>query len=235
MVCVGPDGPSPALPAAQLTDLRLILEDPASGRIATRLAWSWEDEAGPATYFEIYQGLRKDSLGGPVRLQDAALPMAAELRLPDTSLPATVYYGVRAVRIGATGQKSFGDSIAVDSLIATRSLSIQSPAPRSRLSGRELVAEVKTASDAGIVLRQSVYSEAGGAWSRVLDTCLPARACGTPILGGTLQRDILLLEGLAAGDSLESLYCVFGNETFEDVATGRMQTLSCSRFHRTGP
>jgi hypothetical protein len=236
MVCVGPDGPTPTLTAAHLSDIRLVLEDPGTGRIAARLAWAWEDGDGePATYFEIYQSLAKDSLGGPVRVQDASEPREIRLRLPDSGRPVTLYYGVRAVRTGPTGQKTYGDSIPVDSLIATPSLAILSPAPRSRQSGRELDVAVKTSSDGGIVLRQSLYEKAGGTWILVRDTCLPMDACETPILGSSIQRDVLLLPGLSAGDSLETLYCVFGDESFEDAATGRMQSLGCSRFHRSGP
>lgn len=234
MVCVGPDGPSPSLPAARLSDIRLVLEDPATGRVAAHLAWSWEDEE-PATYFEVYQALAKDSLGVPVRVQDAAEPREIRLRLPDTGRPVTLYYGIRAVRTGPTGQKTYGDSIPVDSLIANPSLAILRPSPRSLQIGRELEVEVKTSSDEGIVLRQSLYEKNGGSWRLVRDTCLPMDACGAHILGNSIQRDMLLLPGLSAGDSLETLYCVYGDESFEDLATGRIQSLGCSRFHRSGP
>lgn len=234
MVCVGPDGPSPSLPAARLADIRLVLEDPATGRFAARLAWTWED-GEPVTYYEVYQSLRKDSLGDPVRVQDAAEPAEIRLRLPDTGRPVTLYYGIRAVRTEPTGQKTYGDSIPVDSLTATSSLAILSPAPRSRRGGRELEVEVKTSSDVGIVLRQSLYEKSGGDWVLVRDTCLPMDACGTPVLGSSIQRDAFLLPGLSAGDSLEALYCVFGDESFEEASTGRAQSLDCSRFHRTGP
>jgi hypothetical protein len=236
MVCVGPDGkPSPSLPGARLTDIRLVLEDPGSGRLGVSLAWDWPAEE-EATYFEVYQSLRRDSLGSPVLLRDGADPSRVpSLRLPDSAGSGTLYYGVRGVRVEPTGQKVYGDTIPVDSLILSAAVAILNPAPLSRHAGRLLDVEVKTASDGGILLRQTLDARSGGAWARLLDTCLPMIACGTPIFGSSQQRDALTLGSLAAGDTLETLYCVHGDETFEDVSTGRRQALVCARFLRTGP
>lgn len=233
MVCVGPDGPSPALPRAVLTEIHLALDDAETGRPGAVVSWTWPS-GEVVTYFEIYQSLKKDSLGAPL-VQDGALPTTANLRLPDSARPLTLYYGVRAVFVEPTGQKRYSDSIPVDSLTVTPSLEILDPTPLSRHSLRVLEVAVKTSSDAGIVLRQSLHEKTGGRWNRLLDTCLPMDACGAYILGSSTQRDALILQTLPAGDTLETLYCVAGNETFEDVSTGRMQSLGCTRFFRTGP
>lgn len=234
MVCTGPDGPDPSLPEVRIDDIRLQLLDPDNGRPGAALSWTWP--AGErATYFEIFQGLDKDSLGAPVAEVSAPESTSAVLRLPDSSRPLVLYYGVRAVFQEETGQKLYSKTVPVDSLIVTPSLEILSPAPRSRHGERTLDVEVKTASDDGIVIRQSLYERSPAGWNRQLDTCLPMAACEIPIFGTTVQRDALILQVLAPGDTVECLFCVLGSESFEDVRTGRKQSLGCSRFFRVGP
>jgi hypothetical protein len=57
-------------------------------------------------------------------------------------------------------------------------------------------------------------------------------ACQRTIFGGSIQRDALTVQGITAGDTVETLFCVTGDESFEDDRTGRKQSLGCSRFFR---
>lgn len=233
MICTGPDGPDPTLPEVRIEGIRLELADPEDGRPGAALSWTWP-EGERASSFEIFQGLDKDSLGAPVA-EVPASDSAVLLRLPDSSRPLVLYYGVRAVFEEATGQKVYSKSIPVDSLIVNPSLQILSPASRSRHGERNLDVEVKTSSDDGIVIRQVLYERTRAGWNRQLDTCLPREACGVPIFGSTVQRDALTLQALSPGDSVECLFCVIGNESFDGSPTGGKQSLGCSRFFRTGP
>jgi hypothetical protein len=234
MICTGDGSPEPTLPEVKPTSIRLELQNPEDGRSAAALEWAWP-ASEKATYFEIYQSLRKDSLGAPVQVLDRTGDTArAQVRLPDTSRPMTVYYGIRAVLNEATGQKIYGKAIPVDSLTVNPSLGILSPATRSYQAGRTLEVEVQTSSDDGIVLRQVIYQKDAGAWSRLLDTCLPMAACAVPHFGNKSHRDALVLQAPGPADTLQSLYCVLGDESFEDLSTGRRQSLGCIRFFRTG-
>lgn len=234
MICTGPEGPDPALPEVRIEGIEVELIDPENGRPGVMLSWTWpEDER--VTSFEIYQGFRKDSLGAPVAEVPAPGSTSALLPLPDSSRPMVLYYGVRAVFQEATGQKLYSKSIPVDSLIVNPSLEILSPTTRSRHGGRTLEVEVKTSSDNGILVRQILFERTRAGWNRQLDTCLPRAACGIPIFGSTVQRDALILQALSPGDSLECLFCVLGNESFDGAPTGGRQNLGCSRFFRVGP
>lgn len=234
MVCTGNGSSEPTLPEARLISIRLELLEPEDGRAGAALAWSWPGSE-KVSYFEVYQSLRKDSLGAPVRLLDWTGESAGvRIRIPDTSRPMTVYYGVRAVFSEPTGQKIYGRDIPVDSLVVNPALDILSPASLSRKPGRTLEVEIQSNSDDGIVLRQTLFQKNAGAWSRLLDTCLPMAACGLPHFGRKSHVDALTLQPPGATDTLQSLYCVHGDESFEDLATGRRQSLSCTRFFRTG-
>lgn len=244
MVCTGEHGADPALPEARLTSISLRLIDEETGRAGAVLAWDWPAgekanplEPGPeATHFEIYQSLRRDSLGSPVALVEfeAGLPPMALVRLPDSARPMTVYYGVRAVLVEPTGQKLFSRTIPVDSLVVNPAQAILSPGTLSYRAGRVLDVAVQTYSDDGIVLRQILYEKKGGNWVQRLDTCLPKTACDIPHFSTRTHSDALILETLTPTDTLECLYCVHGDETFEDLDTGRRQSLGCIRFFRTG-
>lgn len=234
MVCTGPDGPDPSLPEVRLDEIRLQLLDPEDGGQGAALSWSWP-EGERASSFEVFQSLDKDSLGAPVAEVEAPESTSAVLRLPDSSRPLILYYGVRAVFEEATGQKLYSKTIPIDSLVVNPSLEILSPASRSRHGERILEVEVKTSSDDGIVIRQVLFERTRAGWNRQLDTCLPMAACGVPVFGSTIQRDALILQTLPAGDSLECLFCVLGNESFDGSRTGGKQNLGCSRFFRVGP
>lgn len=229
MVCIDSETTAPGLPEAKLKDIRLQLMDPETGRTGALLAWEWTEEK--VSSFEVYQSFFKDSLGTAAMILSGE-SRSALVRLPDSGTPFTLYYGVRAVLVEATGQKRFGRSVPVDSLKVNPSLEILSPTPRSRQSGRNLEVDVRVDSDDGIVLRQTVFEHSGSAWSRTLDTCLPKSECGVPTFGNAFKRDELTLQSVAPGDTLETLYCVQGDETFEDLSTGRSQSLGCVRFFR---
>lgn len=233
MVCVGPDGPSPTLPEIHLQDIHLTLLDPEDGRSAAVLTWS-RPAGVKVTSFEIHQALHLDSLA-VVHTRDASESTTVMTPLPDMKRPFTLYFGVRAVLVEPTGQKLYSKAIPVDSLIVTPSLEILSPGSLSNHGERTLAVEVRTSGDEGIVLRQSLFERAPGGWARLLDTCLPMSACGTPIFGTSVQRDALVLQTVPAGDTLQSLYCVLGDESFEDLTTGRKQSLTCTRFFRISP
>ena len=234
MICTGPEGPDPTLPEVRIEAIRLELTDPENGRPGAALSWTWP-EGERASSFEIFQGFRKDSLGSPVAEVPAPDSTSALLQLPDSSRPLVLYYGVRAVFEEATGQKLYSKSIPVDSLMVNPSLQILSPVTRSRHGERTLEVEVKTSSDEGIVIRQLLYERTPAGWNRQLDTCLPRENCGLPIFGSSVQRDALILQALSRGDSVECLFCVIGDESFDGSQTGGKQSLGCSRFFRVGP
>lgn len=233
MVCVGPDRNPPTLPAVHIEDIRLQLLDPSDGRAAARLAWSWPEDR-EASYFEIYMSLDKDSLGSPVLTRPASESTFALIPLPDTTRGFIHWFGVRAVLQEPTGQRIAGDTIPAGSLEVTAAVSLLKPASGSRVAGRILAVEVQTRSDDGIVLRQSLHERISGSWTPGQDTCLPKAACGRPVFGSSIQRDETVMQGLSAGDTVETLLCVLGNETFEDDRTGRKQSLGCARFFRVG-
>lgn len=234
MVCVGPDGPSPSLPETKLRDISLRIIDPEEGRAAAFLRWSYP-QGEKVTSYEVYQSQYADSLGS--LMGEVMDPSIDSLLVPLPALirPFTLYYRVRAVFREATGQKLFSKSLPVDSLIVNPSLEILSPGSLSYHKERQLDLEVRTSSDDGIVLRQSFFEKSQGVWSRLLDTCLPMTACGATIFGNSVQRDALILQSVPAGDTLEALLCVLGNESFEDASTGRRQSIGCTRFFRTNP
>jgi hypothetical protein len=233
MVCVGPDKTPPTLPAVEIEDIRLQLLDPADGRAAARLAWAWPEDR-KASYFEVYLSHDRDSLGSPVLTRAASESSYALVPLPDSARNRTHWFGVRAVLVEPTGQKIFGDSISTGSLGVTASVNILNPAPGSRVEGRILAVEVQTGSDEGIVLRQILHERVSNAWVSRQDTCLPRNACGRPVFGSSIQRDETVMQGLASGDTVETLFCVLGSESFEDGLAGRKQSLGCTRFFRIG-
>jgi hypothetical protein len=233
MVCVGPDRTPPSLPAIHLEDIRLQLLDPSDGRAAARLAWSWPDDR-EASYFEIYMSLDRDSLGSPLFTRPASESTYALVPLPDSTRDFTHWFGVRAVLLEPTGQRIPGDSIPAGSLAVTAAVNVLKPASGSHVAGRLLAVEVQTRSDDGIVLRQSLHEMIAGSWTSRQDTCLPREACGRPIFGASIQRDETVMQGIAAGDTVETLLCVLGSESFDDDLTGRKQSLACTRFFRVG-
>lgn len=234
MVCVGPDGPAPSLPETKLREIGLRILDPEDGRAATFLRWSYPT-GEKVTSYEVYQSLRADSLGA---LMGEVLDPAVDsllIPLPAITRPFTLYFRVRAVFREATGQKLYSKNLSVDSLIVNPSLEILTPGSLTYHKERQLDLEVRTSSDDGIILRQSFFEKTQGVWSRLLDTCLPMTACGATIFGNSLQKDALILQSVPAGDTLEALLCVLGNESFENANTGRKQSIGCTRFFRTNP
>ncbi len=228
---------APALPTVYLTDIHLEMADPETGNPGIYLAWK-PDSQGHATYYEIYQGVQRDSLKSALLTVPASKNAGdtphVVLNLPDTSLPLTVYYAIRAVWVEATGQKRQSDSLAVDSITILPSFSILQPSPGSYLSGRVLKIEVETQSGSGILLRSKLWEKRAGVWSVKQDTCMPLNACFTPIFGNTQQVDSLVLEGLTPGDTISDFLCLQGAESFQGHQTGLNQSLGCSRFHRIG-
>lgn len=233
MACAGPDREPPALPPVEIEDISLQLLDPADGRAAARVAWSWP-EGREASYFEIYMSLDRNSLGSPVLTRPASESAYALVPLPDSTRDFTHWFGVRAVLVEPTGQKISGDTIPTGSLGVTASVNVLKPASGSLVAGRVLAVEVQTASDGGIVLRQSLHERIARSWSSLQDTCLPKEACGRPVFGRSIQRDETVMQGVAAGDTVETLLCVLGSESFEGGLTGRKQSLGCARFYRVG-
>jgi hypothetical protein len=224
----------PILPTATFTDIHLKIVDPASGSPGVYLAWDYPDDA-KASYFEIYQATKKDSLKHVFRTQPADDPHNISLPLPDSSRPFTLYYAVRAIWVEPTGDKLLGDTLRVDSLRILPSLTILQPASGSHKSGRTLSMEVQTASDNGVMIRLSYFEKSGSAWPLKQDTCLPTNRCGFPIFGNSVQNDSLTLEQHADTDTVQALFCVVGTESFQDQTTGLAQSLGCTRFYRVGP
>lgn len=224
----------PSLPSAHLTDIHLKMEDPASGSPGVYVAWEYPAD-GKVSYFDIYQGTNKDSLKHPLQSHLPGDSLHVVLALPDSSRPFTLYYAVRAVLVEPTGQKLIGDTLPVDSLTIAPSLTILQPAGGSHQSGRTLTMQVQTASDNGVMIRMSYFEKTGPDWFLKQDTCLPTDRCGFPIFGNSVQRDSLILEQHAAGDTIPALFCVVGTESFQDQPTGLIQSLGCTRYFRVDP
>jgi hypothetical protein len=214
--------PPPSLATIHIKDIHLQILDPASGTPGVYLAWSAPAD-GKVSFYEIYQGSRKDSLGHS--------PFALRV-LPDSSRPMTVYFAVRAVWVEPTGQKLISDTLAIDSLTILPSFSILSPSSGSLRTGRLLRIELVTNSDMGIVLNAVLYEKNGSVWTTKQKFCLPRNSCDNPIFGSSLQTDSLTLEDVAPGDTVQSLFCVQGTESFQGHLTGLDQSLGCSRYNR---
>lgn len=223
----------PALPGATLNDIHLLIKDPGRATPGIYLAWSYPEDA-KATYFEIYQSLIKDSLGYAVATQPASDSQHAILSLPDSSRPFNLYFAVRAVYVEPTGQKQVSDSLPIDSISVTPSLSILEPASNSYKAGRALDMEVQTSGDDGVVIRFVYYEKTGPGWDLKQEGWLPLGDAPTPIFGRSVQRGSLTLDQHAETDTVASLYCVVGTESFEERTTGQTQSLGCTRFFRVG-
>jgi hypothetical protein len=221
------------LPSAHLTDIHLKMDDPGRGLPGIFLAWDYPGEN--ASYFEVFQATHKDSLLQAVKTQAASDSLQAVLPLPDSTRPFTLYFGVRAIRVEPTGQKIYSDTLPIDSITIAPSLSIQRPEAGSFKSGRTLDMEVLTRSDHGVLIRMSYFEKSGAAWTLKQDTCLPTDRCSMPLFGNSAQRDSLILESVAEGDTVQALFCVVGTESFQDQTTGLVQSLGCKRFYRVGP
>lgn len=226
--------PSPSLPSAVLTDVRLQIDDPAQGNPGVLLAWDYPASAN-ASYFQLYQAFTLDSLKHEVETRPATDPHRAVLRLPDASRPFTLYFAVRAVWVEPTGQKLISDTLVPDSITVAPSLNILKPGSGTYARGRVLGMEVQTNSDPGVMLRMAYYEKGPQAWIAKQDTCLPLDRCGQPIFGPSLQRDSLILEQHADTDTVAALFCVIGTESFQEQRTGLVQSLGCSRFFRVNP
>lgn len=222
----------PTLPAATLSDIHLLIKDPARTTLGIYLAWSYPQDA-KATYFEIYQSLTKD-LRHAVAIQPASDSQHAVLSLPDSVRPFAMYFAVRAVYVEPTGQKLVSDSLPIDSISVTPSLNILEPASNSYKAGRALDMEVQTSSDPGVVIRYVYYERTGLGWRLEQEGWLPFGDTPTPIFGNSVQRGSITLEEHAKADTVESLYCVVGTESFQEQTTGQIQSLGCSRFYRVG-
>jgi hypothetical protein len=224
----------PSLPTAIPTDIHLEIKDPSLGTPGIYLAWSYPEESH-ASYFEIYESQNVDSLGHALISQSADDSNRIVLALSDSTRPYTLYFAVRAVWVEPTGQKLVGDTLSIDSLTITPSLSILQPAPGSYKPGRSLNMEVQTSSDPGVMIRFSYYEKGATEWSLKQSGCLPLEPCPTTLFGNSVQRGELTLEQHGATDTVQALYCVVGTESFQEQTTGLMQSLGCTRFFRVGP
>ena len=223
----------PTLPGATLVDIHLLIEDPALSTQGIYLGWSYPSDAN-ATYFEIYQGLNRDSLRHAVLAHPAKDSQHVVLALTDNTRPFTIYFGVRAVYVEPTGQKMVSGSMAIDSISVTPSLKILQPVSGSFMAGRELEMAVQTNSDPGVVIRFAYYEETGPGWGLKQEGWLPLGEDPTPIFGGSVQRGTRTLEQHPETDTVTALFCVVGTETFEERHTGQIQSLGCNRFFRVG-
>lgn len=224
----------PGLPAPVLTDIQLRILDPERGLPGVSLAWDYAGDR--VSYYEVYQSLDRDSLSAGTQAPAAvAESLHLVLAVPDQARPLTVHYAVRAVWIEPTGQKSVSDTLMTDSLTIEPSLSIVNPAPGSRQAGRILGLEVQTQATFGATLRMAYFEKTGDAWGMKLDTCLPLDGCGRTVFGGSLQKESLVLWPYDGNDTLPSLFCAFGTESFQGHRTGLIQSVACSRFYRVNP
>lgn len=223
----------PALPGVTLEDIHLVIKDPRLQTQGVYLAWSYPQEA-KATYFEVYRSLDRESLGHAVHIQPAEDSQHAVIALSDTSRPFTLYFAVRAVYVEPTGQKQVSDTLILDSISLTPSLNILLPASGSFLPGRPLDMEVQTSSDPGVVIRFVYYEESGAGWTLRQEGWLPLGPDPTPIFGNTMQRGSLTLDEVAANDTVNALFCVVGTESFQERATGQIQSLGCAKYFRVG-
>jgi len=235
MFCIGPHNKLDSLPAARFTEIHLQVLDPADASIGVEVAWTYPKNS-PATHFEIFQSLRRDSLGNAAVTRSAADSMRMVIPLPDSSRPMTVYYAVRALLVEPTGQKRAGDTLLLDSLTVNPAAEILQPKQGSQWPEREFRPEVSFSTTFGIKFRQALMEKAGGAWTVRLDTCLPRDRCDTPFFGPSLIKDTLVLEQISGAERRAALYCVLGFETFEPEArTGLTQSIDCVPFFRTAP
>jgi hypothetical protein len=141
-----------------------------------------------------------------------------------------VYFGLRAVAVEPTGQKSFGDRILLDSLRVITPGTIHQPANGATVLGREAVVEVRTGSDPGQTLRQLWFEDAGSGWTALLDTCLPRSECEKPFFGTVTVQDTIILS--AAPTPIPTLFCVLATESGTTQGRGLKQSLGCSKFER---
>ncbi len=223
----------PSLPGATLEDIHLVIKDPGLRTQGIYLAWSYPKDA-QATYFEVYRSLAKESLGHAVLIQPAEDSQHAVIALSDTSRPFTLYFAVRAVYVEPTGQKQVSETLILDSISLTPSLSILEPASGSFLPGRALDMEVQTSSDPGVVIRFVYYEESDSGWNLRQEGWLPLGPDPTPIFGNSVQRGSLTLDQVAVADTVDALFCVVGTESFQERATGQTQSLGCARYFRVG-
>jgi hypothetical protein len=221
----------PSLATIRLKEIHLQILDPATGTLGVYLAWDHPAD-GKASYYEIYHASKLDSLKHPQFIQPATDSPLARITLPDSSRPMTLYFAIRSVWVEPTGQKLIGDTLAIDSIKVLPSSSILAPGTGSVQVGRNLHIEVETGSDPGILLYRYLYEKNGSKWLLKQQACLPAEGCNNPIFGRGFQREDLVLEQVAVGDTIPSLFCVLGTESFEGYLTGLIQSLSCSRYIR---
>lgn len=224
----------PSLATVHLSDIHLQIADAASGTFGVSLAWAAPAD-GKISFYEIFQGMDKDSLRQISDLQLSSDSPHVLLVLPDEARPMTVYYAVRAIWVEPTGQKLVSDTLAIDSLTVLPSFSILSPSPGSFQKGRLLHIQLETHSEAGILLKGTLYEKNAGSWTIKQQNCIPQDGCENPIFGSSLQNDSLTLEDVAPGDTLPSLFCVLGTESFQGHLTGLNQSMGCSRFSRVAP
>ncbi|GEM_PF-2365966 len=222
----------PSLPSALLTDIHLEIKDPALGSPGIHVGWSYPAESR-VSYFEIYQSQNRDSLNHVFQSHSAEDSPFVVLTLSDSSRPFTIYYGVRAVYVEPTGQKLISDTMSIDSITITPSLTILQPASGTFKPGRTLDMEVQTSSDPGVMIQFSYYED-NGKWELKQNGCLPLSPCPSTIFGNSVQRDSLTLEQHAVTDTVQALFCVVGTESFQERTTGLMQSLGCTRFFRIG-
>ncbi len=224
--------PAPlSLVSIHLTDIHLQIAEPASGTAGVYVRWE-KPADGKVSYYEIYQGMKKDSLGHAIKTQAATESTSTILSLPDSTKPFTLYFAVRSIFVEGTGQKISSDTLIIDSLTLLPSFSILNPSNGSLQLGRALHIEVTTSSNPGIIFHLSLFENNAGKWTKKQEGCLPADACDIPIFGGSGARDSLTLEPVPPNDTLSSLLCLVGTESFEGHKTGLNQSLGCSRYKR---
>ncbi len=223
---------TPALSTIRLNEIHLIMADPASGKPGIFLSWS-KPVDGKVSYYEIYQSFNRDSLGHSLVTLAAKDTPSTVVILPDSTLPKTIYYAVRSIWVEPTGQKLVSDTLPVDSITVLPSFTILIPPTGSIQKGREILIELQTHSDPGILLNLSIFEKHIETWSLVQRACLPHGSCETPIFGAASVKDTLTLQDVPANESpLPSLLCLDGTESFQGNLTGLRQSMGCSRYLR---
>lgn len=221
----------PSLDTVHLTDIHLQISDPGSAAPAVFIGWK-KLSSDKISYYEIYQGFNKDSLKHSILTQPSSDSPQVVVLLPDSSRPMTVYYAVRAIEVEATGQKKISDTLAIDSITVLPSFRILQPGSNSLQHGRELGIELDVSSNLGIMLKGMIYEKNQSTWTLKQNFCLPRDNCNNPVFERLSPSDPLTLQSVSPGDSIASLICVQGTESFEGSLTGLNQSLICNRYTR---
>ncbi len=222
--------PPPPLSRVEVSEISLRVHDPATGRPGVLLAWKYS-EAEPVTHFNIYRRLNQDTVAQLIHTGVSGSLRQLYSPLPDSGRSQELQYGLKAMHIEKTGQRLETDSVAWAKLTVTSNLRIYSPTAGSLQKTRVVPFEISTGSDFGTLVKLELYQEEGRIWKKILTTCLPENSCNTPLFGGTLQRQDLVLPFLQ-GDTVSMMACAIGIESFEATRTALVQSIHCSAFRR---